>query len=346
MESLAVKYRPTKFEDVCSQTSIIKILKRQLETETITNCYLFSGPTGTGKTTLARIFANEINGGCSNPIEIDGASNNGVDNIRQIISNAKERSLEATYKIYIIDECHQITTAAWNAFLKCLEEPPEYTIFILCTTDVQKVPATIMNRVMRFNLTKIPVNEVESRLKYICQQEGFTNYAESCDYIAKLSGGGMRDAISMLEKCSKYSTNLSIDNVLQVTGNLSYTTFLRLTNGLVDKDEKTVIKSIEDIYSSGVDMKLFVEQYLDFILDLTKYCLFKDISVTKIPTYLEEIKSGGNINPLCVKYATGFEGNLNFYNNLVDKLLDLKNKLRYDIFPRTTVLSMMVGIIR
>ena len=156
----------------------------------------------------------------------------------------------------------------------------------------------------------------------------------------------MRDAISMLEKCSKYSTNLSIENVLQVTGNLSYTTFLKLTNGLVDKDEQVVIESVEGIYSSGVDMRLFIEQYLDFILDLTKYCVFKDISSTKIPTHLEEIKLNGNISPLCVKYATGFEGNLTFYNNLVDKLLDLKNKLRYDTFPRTTVLATMVGIVK
>lgn len=122
-QSLAVKYRPKEFSDVSSQGSIIRILNKQLEQKRYSNVYAFAGPTGVGKTTLARIFASKINGGLGNPIEIDGASNNGVDNIREIIRSAQERSLDSEYKIYIIDECHSITTAAWNAFLKCLEEP-------------------------------------------------------------------------------------------------------------------------------------------------------------------------------------------------------------------------------
>ena len=346
MESLANKYRPQEFEDVCSQKSIISILNKQLVTNSFTNCYLFAGPTGTGKTTIARIFANKINRGLGTPIEIDGASNNGVDNIREIIDNSKARALDAEYKIYIIDEVHMLTLAAWNAFLKCLEEPSPYTIFIFCTTDPQKIPGTIMNRVMRFNLTKIPVEEIENRLVYICEQEGFTNYKESCNFIAKLSCGGMRDAIATLDKCSKYSTDLDIKNVLSITGNLSYDSFFALTNALVDKDESVVIDLIEGFYNSGADLKMFVEQYLDFTLDLTKYCLFKNMAVTKIPSYLEEVRINTQLSPICVKYAVGFDGNINFYNSLVDALLDLKSKLRYDISVRTTVLAHFIRFSR
>ena len=119
------------------------------------------------------------------PIEIDGASNNGVDNVKMIIQSSAERSLDSTYKVYIVDECHMITTAGWNAFLKILEEPPMYTIFMFCTTDAQKIPATIINRVQRFNLTKVNTQEIKNRLRFVCEQEHFINYEESIDYISK-----------------------------------------------------------------------------------------------------------------------------------------------------------------
>ena len=153
MEALAVKYRPKTFEDVVSQNAIIRILRKQIELKQFKNCYLFCGASGCGKTTVARIFANAINQGNGNPIEIDAASNNGVDNVRQLIKTASERSLDSEYKIIIIDECHALTTQAWQAFLKCIEEPPMYTIFIFCTTDPQKIPTTIINRTMRFNFS-------------------------------------------------------------------------------------------------------------------------------------------------------------------------------------------------
>lgn len=346
MESLAVKYRPHSFGDVCHQRYIIDILMRQIETGDIGNCYLFAGPTGTGKTTIARIFADGINGGMGSPIEIDGASNNGVANVRQIISESRDRSLDSKYKVYIIDECHQITLAGWNAFLKCLEEPPAYTVFILCTTDPQKIPATILNRVMRFNLTKIPAEVIRGRLEEICGKEGFSNYSDACDYISKISNGCMRDAIASVEKCSKLSTDLGMANVMGVLGGVPYDTMFDLTNAVIDRDEGTMLKVLESACSSGADARSFVEQYLDFVLDMAKYCLFNDISTTKLPPHIEAVKVDGKPSPRCVKSVAYFDGAVRFYNSMAVMLLGLKNSLRYDQSPRTTVMASFIGAIR
>ena len=341
MRALAVKYRPQTFEEICGQKSIVKILDRQLETNKIKNCYLFCGPSGTGKTTIARALAKRINANRGTPIEIDAASNNGVDNIRNIIDEAKTRALDAEYKIFIIDECHAISNSGWQAFLKTIEEPPEKTIFMFCTTNPEKVPATIQNRVMKFNLSKVPTKEIRDRLIYICTEEKFKDFEESCDYIAKVSNGGMRDAIACLDKVADYSESISIENTLEVLGNYSYDDFLKLTNSIIDtmcdkNNEKTMLSILDSIDNSGKDMKNFVDQYMSFILDLIKYSLFKDMASTKLPKSLEEK----------VKYCVSFDRNIDIFNNMINSLLTLKNDIRFDNNPSLSIKATFIKIIR
>lgn len=338
MQSLASKYRPSKFEDVCSQKSIIRILERQLEVNQLKNCYLFAGASGCGKTTMARIFAHEINkyidksgNVCSSdPIEIDGASNNGVDNVKQIIKAASERSLDGKYKIYIIDECHALTAQAWQAFLKCIEEPPEYTIFIFCTTDPQKIPATILNRVMRFNFTRITTEVIKQRLLYICEQEHFINYVDACDYIARISQGCMRDAISSLDKAASYNNDLNLDNVLNALGNFSFRIMFDLLWSLELHDEKNVLGIINLIYNQGNDLKLFIEQFLIFCLDIHKYFIFNTIAMTSIPNTME--------SEISTMFSALQNTDIsNYYSTLVNKLLNCKNEIKNDPNIKSTI---------
>ncbi len=325
--SLATKYRPKTLEEVISQGSIVKILNRQIETGQIKNAYVFSGASGCGKTTSARAFASAINKGQGSPIEIDGASNNGVDNIKAIIKSASERALDSEYKVYIIDEAHALTNASWQALLKTLEEPPLYTIFIFCTTDPQKIPATIMNRVMKFNFNRIGSKQIRDRLMYICKQEGFTDYEESCDYISRICNGEMRAGIAYLEKCADYSKSITIENTLQAIGNYSYDIFFNLLNAVIDANESDVLMKIDEVYNSGNDLKLFVEQFLSFCLDVDKYALFKDYTLTQIPSSMQSK----------LEYCVNFEGAPKYYSYIVDKLLVLKNMLKNDNNPRTSI---------
>jgi len=327
MESLAVKYRPKEFSDVCSQLSIIRILKQQLEVNQFKNCMLFCGPSGCGKTSLSRLFANKINKGQGEPIEIDAASNNGVDNVREIVRASKERSIDSEYKIYIIDECHVLSSSAWQAFLKCIEEPPKYTLFFFCTTNPEKIPDTILNRLQRYNLNRIPIHEIKQRLIYISRKENFNFEEEAIDFIAKTSKGQMRDAIATLEKCASYSNDINIDNVLECLGNFTYNTFFNLINSIIDDNEQEILKIVNDYYNSGNNLSIFIDQFLDFCFDINKYIIFKDFSCIKIPNLFKE-ELDKSIN---------FENPGNYYSYVVDGLLDLKFKLKNDVTPKTTI---------
>lgn len=292
MLSLAVKYRPKKFEDVVEQKSIKLILQEQLKTGTQKNCYLFTGGAGTGKTTCARIFANEINAGKGNPIEIDAASNNGVDNVREIIDNAKFKAIDAPFKVYIIDECHMLSTGAWNAMLKLLEEPPAQTIFVMCTTDPQKIPATILSRVQRYDFQRISYAGIVQRLNYIVEQEGLEAEPEAIEYIAKLADGGCRDSITLLDKCIGYDQHLTISSVIEALGTINYETMFSLTSYLLNYKIGDAIKLVEEVYRSGADLKQFMKQYSYFLIDAYKYYLLQGTEYIQIPPLYEDDLAG------------------------------------------------------
>ena len=289
MKALAIKYRPHDWDSVVEQDNIKIILQQQLATNTFKNSYLFVGSAGTGKTTCARIFANEINKGQGNPIELDAASNNGVDNVRDIITQAQSQSLDSEYKVFIIDECHMITNAGWNAMLKLIEEPPAKSIFIFCTTNPEKIPKTILSRVQRYDFRRISQNGIIERLCEILKQEDIQTFdAESTEYIAKLADGGMRDAITLLDKVLSYSTNLTLENVIKALGTVNYDVMMQLTEAIYYYDAEKSIKILYDLYNEGKDLKEFVKDYLLFLIDIVMYgrgCDFKYLTIPKIYAY-------------------------------------------------------------
>lgn len=301
-QTLAVKYRPRIFDDVVEQQSIKDILVDQIITGTFQHSYLFCGPAGCGKTTAARIFAKDINKGNGNPIEVDAASNNGVDNVREIIDGARRKSLDSDYKVYIIDECHMLSTGAWNAMLKLLEEPPKTTVFIMCTTDPQKIPATILSRVQRYNFSKISLDNIMKRLKWIVEAEniqaqgtgvGYTYTEEAIQFIAKLADGGMRDAITMMDKCLSLDANLTVESAVRALGAVDYNIHFELLYMLETGVRDSAIQIIENIYNSGKDLKQFIKQFQYFVLDVCKYQMFRDfkyISIPALPEYKEKLE--------------------------------------------------------
>lgn len=332
MMNLAVKYRPQHFEDVVCQDNVKKVLSNQLQTGEIKQAYLFCGSSGTGKTTSARIFANDVNEGKGKPIEIDGASNNGVDNIRSIIDDCRMKSLDSKYKVYIIDEVHMLSIGAFNALLKVLEEPPKGVIFILCTTDPHKIPATILSRLQRFDFKRIPQFEIVQRLKYILNEEGNTTYdIEALEYIAKLADGGMRDAIMKLDTVIGYTNNITLQAVLDCLGITNYEHLLKIVQGIINKQADEPIQIIDSIYRDGKDLKLFVKDLNKFVLDLCKLNITRNKELTMIPT---------DIMRQCIHIAT----NTSKYDlvDILDGVNNLLDKIKYEQNPKNLIESELI----
>lgn len=274
--NLATKYRPKKFNDIVCQDNVKIVLQNQIDTNEFKQAYLFCGSAGTGKTTSARIFANEINKGEGRIVEIDGASNNGVDNIRNLIDNCKMKSLDGTYKVFIIDEVHMLSIGAFNALLKILEEPPKGTIFILCTTDSQKIPATILSRVQRFDFKRIPTQRIMNRLTYIIEKENQTRTEqieytdEALQYIAQLAEGGMRDAITKLDTVLGFTQNITSEAVIKCLGLTSTQFILEILDNIIAKEPKNILGAIDTIFLEGKDLKLFIKDSIKVLIDVIK----------------------------------------------------------------------------
>ena len=321
METLAVKYRPKDFEDVCGQENIITILNNQLKEKCFKNCYLLCGPSGTGKTTLGRIFAKKLNNGRGSIIEIDAASNNGVDDVRQIIKDAQFLPIDGAYKVYIIDEVHMFSTGAFNAMLKLIEEPPAKTIFILCTTDPQKIPATILGRVQRYNLTKISDKQIIERLKSILKAENINTYElPALQLITKISKGGMRDSITTMEKCLGFNSNLTLENITKALGVVGYDTMIDLLEHIRNRSPQPIMSAIESLYDQGIDLKLFLVNFIEFCLDVVKYKLSNNYELSNLPSGYEDR----------IKYLPLTKEKL---SELVEGLVKLNFAIKYESNP-------------
>ena len=285
------KFRPERFEDVKGQDHIVTTLKNQIEAERIGHAYLFCGTRGTGKTTIAKIFAKAVNcehpvdgspcgecrscrtiaaGASMNVIEIDAASNNGVDNIREIVDEVSYSPAEGKYKVYIIDEVHMLSIGAFNALLKTLEEPPSYVIFILATTEVHKIPVTILSRCQRYDFKRISIETIADRMRELMEEEGQQVEERALRYIARAADGSMRDALSLLDQCIAfhYGKTLTYDDALDVLGAVDTEVFSRLLCAVLSRNVTECIRLLEEVVMQGRELGQFVSDFTWYLRNL------------------------------------------------------------------------------
>lgn len=291
------KWRPSSFDDVKGQDHIVQTLKNQIISERVGHAYLFCGTRGTGKTSIAKIFAKAVNcespidanpcgecqtcsniavGASLNVVEIDAASNNGVENIREIREQVQYPPTEGKYRVYIIDEVHMLSTGAFNALLKTLEEPPSYVIFILATTEVQKIPVTVLSRCQRYDFKRITVETIGEHLKSLTEAEQIQVEDKALSYIAKAADGALRDALSLLDQCIAfhYGELLTYDHVLDVLGAVDITVFANLFRAVIENRTKDCIACLEELVLQGRELSQFV---IDFIWYLRNLLIVKTV---------------------------------------------------------------------
>lgn len=287
-QALYRKYRPSNFDEVVGQTHIIQTLKNAIIQNRIAHAYLFCGPRGTGKTSIAKIFAKTLNctnsqdapcGICENCkmaangshpdiIEIDAASNNGVDEVRNLIDKVKYAPMQGKYKIYIIDEVHMMTSGAFNALLKTIEEPPAHVIFIFATTEPNKVLPTIISRCQRFDFNKVSVNDIKYRLSVVCKNEGIEIDQDGLTLIAQLADGGMRDALSILDQCVAYCTShIDVNDIRKIYGVITSEDIGQLFSSVYKKDVDCFIKDIQKYSDMGMDIKRLTADFIHMLKD-------------------------------------------------------------------------------
>ena len=285
-QALYRKYRPQTFNDIVGQNHIVSVLKNAIDKDQISHAYLFYGSRGTGKTSIAKIFANEVNNNevyqkeNVDIIEIDAASNNGVDEVRDIKEAIKFLPTEGKYKVYIIDEVHMLTTAAFNALLKTLEEPPAHVIFILATTEIHKIPATILSRCQRFEFKNLSQEQLIDRLKYIAKEESLVIEEAAIEKIATLAKGGLRDAISILDQVSNYSEEITLNHILEVTSSISEDDILEFYRGLLQGDVTKSLLKYNEFVAQAKDTKLLLNDLINVTRDIVVYKNLKDTKHT------------------------------------------------------------------
>lgn len=347
--ALPLKYRPMTFDDVVGQEHVVKTLRHAIEAKRIANAYLFIGPRGIGKTTLSRIFAKALNcsspngvepcGKCTNCLEIaagrsldvtelDAASHNKVEDVKPIIEAVEFKPTSSPYKIFIIDECHMLSNAAWNALLKTLEEPPAHVRFVFATTEGDKVLATIVSRCQRFDLRRIQTNDIVSRLSYICKNENISAETDALLAIARGAEGGMRDALSSLDQLISFTgEKVTEDDALGVFGLVSRSQLENLAGAILKGDVASILTSIEMFDSAGKNMRRLAGELLKHFRNLVVLQALgpESKSLEATPEQIETL----------VEQAKGIDAGRVF--RICDQLSEMEDKLRHVLSVRTLI---------